>query len=449
MAAHNNRQNRDGDKRASSGGFDLPLTDVTIRAMYDMGLVPAGLQKGCSFEEFRDFVKRDADTFHDAQNQRTDPPREPSQSEASDSCTPQPIEPTLVETPEMIRDFQAAAAEKSKASSSAFQIPYDGEKVPMGSGVTQRVLGKGGMGVVYLIYCKELESYRAVKVLTLNSNDEAHLAARFKTEAKIAVNMHHTNIVQSYLVGEWNNLPFIEMEYIQGNDVAELVNQVGRLPNEVACGIAVNVCRGLVHAHKQPYQLNGQSYRGVVHRDLKPANIRLSETGDVKILDFGIARPATTSIHTIAGRFTGSILYAAPEQIELQEIDFRTDVYSFGLVLHEMLSGRFAFNQPNLSKLLQAKLAGKYTPIEKCAPKIPSQLSRIVDKCLAVDKEDRYASSDILLDAIEDACGRLSRERPEAIVQDWADNLQYDKVRPRGITTRINPIFWLKRLRIR
>ena len=169
-------------------------------------------------------------------------------------------------------------------------LPGDHEQAELGSGKIECILGTGGMARVYKIWNEELEVHRAVKILLPNSRKE--LIKRFETEVKITAKLHHPNIIEIYSVGKWNGLPYIEMEIVDGMTLETLISRYGKLPPEVCCGIGIQVADALTYAHNQEFFLYGKTYKGVIHRDLKPANIMITNNGVLKLMDFGIGRPA-------------------------------------------------------------------------------------------------------------------------------------------------------------
>ena len=165
----------------------------------------------------------------------------------------------------------------------------------LGSGKVVGMLGYGGMAQVYKIWNEKLEVYRAVKII---KNSSITLLRRFQTESKITAQLNHSGIVKIYDVGTWYGLPYIEMEYIEGITLEQLINTHSRLSFTISCAIGIQIARILQYAHNEQIDLYNASYKGIIHRDLKPANIMLSNSGEIKVLDFGIARPVEASLHT-------------------------------------------------------------------------------------------------------------------------------------------------------
>jgi serine/threonine protein kinase len=276
------------------------------------------------------------------------------------------------------------------------------------------------MAKIYKIWNEKLEVHRAIKIVL--PSHQAELVQRFETEAKITAKLHHPNIVEIYSVGEHRGLPFIEMEYIDGKPLDSLIGRMGRLPPEVCCAIAVCIVRALVYAHGQDFLLYGKTYHGVIHRDLKPANIMITTKGLVKLMDFGIARPTETSLHTVDGNIVGTMQYLSPEQLDGMDIDRRTDIYSFGAILYEMLTGTKAFPQNSLQTLLKMKAINSYRPLAEFPLALPQVLVKITQKCLEISKEQRYGSAEELLEAMQKAYDSIGSGEPESLIASYLDS---------------------------
>jgi CHASE2 domain-containing sensor protein len=256
------------------------------------------------------------------------------------------------------------------------------------NGTIVRPLGSGGMADVYLVWHPRMEVYRAVKVL--KPGQPERILTRFETEIRILSNLNHTNIVQCLSVGEWFGLPYLEMEFVYGASLEDVVAKCGVLTPAQVAVVGILVCRALHYAHRQVVTIYGNTYRGVIHRDLKPANIMLSKGGRIKLTDFGIARPSEVSLHTVdAGTIVGTLPYLSPEQAEGRPLTGRSDIYSLGATLYELLCGQRAFPQPEVTSLLTAKAMGTVKPLSP-AGGVPAELAAIVNKAMSQKEEDRY-----------------------------------------------------------
>ncbi|HUI92570.1 MAG TPA: protein kinase [Chitinivibrionales bacterium] len=299
-------------------------------------------------------------------------------------------------------------------------LPSGNEPLPLGSGTIVGLLGAGGMARVYKIWNEKLEVFRAVKILT--PTQQSDLKNRFETEAKITAKLRHPNIVEIYSVGDWKGLPFLEMELIDGASLDTIIAKQGKLPPSVCSAVAVFVARALAYAHNQDFLLYGKTYHGIIHRDLKPANIMITKYGELRLMDFGIARPTEASLHTVEGNIVGTMQYLSPEQIDGVDIDGRADVYAFGAILYEMLTGTKTFPQETITNLMKKKITNDYRKFEEFDFSVPKVLAEISQKCLQLDKEDRHAGATELLAAVEEAHRALSSGSPEAVLKAYIAN---------------------------
>lgn len=269
------------------------------------------------------------------------------------------------------------------------QQPLPGEGDKIGPNKVQAVIGEGGSAQVYKVWHEGLEVVRAVKVLKKYNKNEAR--DRFLTEAKILADIHHPNIIEIHNIGFYSQkIPFIEMEYVEGHSIKTMLAQSKRFPLTVALSIAYYICQALHYTHTKDYTLYGKVYRGLIHRDIKPDNIFISNNGIVKLMDFGIARPSEVSLHTVGAKIMGTLVYLSPEQLNGTGLDHRSDIFSLGTVLYEMISGKRAFPQKTLSEIVQAKTKGKYTPINQTGVKVPRELVTVITRSMALDPADRF-----------------------------------------------------------
>ncbi|MDG5814738.1 protein kinase [Chitinispirillales bacterium ANBcel5] len=299
-------------------------------------------------------------------------------------------------------------------------LPDGSEPLPLGSGVIANMLGEGGMARVYKIWNEQLEVFRAVKVFLSTGQPESR--KRFETEIKISAKLHHPNIIETYSVGEWNELPYIEMELVEGVSLEDFIEQYGKLPLKVCVAIGIQVSKALNYAHNQEFLLYGKTYKGIIHRDLKPANIMLSNTGIVKMLDFGIARPTEVGLHTVAGNIVGTLPYLSPEQLDDKNIDQRSDIYSLGTILYESLTGEKTFPQDTVTSLMKMKVINQYRKFDSFTIKSNPQLEKVIEKCLSQSKTQRYTTANELEAALSAVYRKLTSEPPEDILNRFANN---------------------------
>jgi len=241
----------------------------------------------------------------------------------------------------------------------------------------ERTLGHGGMASVYLAQDSELERSVAVKILAQHLAADDTLRRRFVRESRLAARLAHPNVVSVFDAGEDDGVPFIVMEYVEGETVADLLLRRGKLPPAEAVEIVIQACAGLEHAHRA----------GLVHRDVKPQNVLVTPDGTVKVADFGIAWAAESTRLTEAGTLLGTAAYLAPEQTADGEITPATDVYSLGVVLYELLAGRPPYVVESV-----ADLAAPRTLPPPLA-NVPPGLEQAVFQALAPDPAARPQSA--------------------------------------------------------
>jgi len=248
-------------------------------------------------------------------------------------------------------------------------------------------IGSGGMGTVYRVVDRKINEEMALKVLRPEIAPNTTAVERFKNELKLARRISHKNVCRLFDLHEEAGILFITMEYVRGEDLGTLVRREGRLPTEKACSLAAQIAEGLAQAHRL----------GVIHRDLKPHNIRIDPNGSVRIMDFGIAREVAGPDLTASGMMIGTPYYMSPEQAAGKSTDQRTDIYALGAILYEMVTGQPPFQgESGLSVALKHQTELPSHPRELNA-QIPETLDRLIIKCLAKKKEERYQSAEELL----------------------------------------------------
>ena len=257
----------------------------------------------------------------------------------------------------------------------------------------ERLLGSGGMGEVYLASDTKLQRKVALKVLSTEGPVDHKRKKRFVREAIAASRLNHPNISVVYDADETpEGIAFITMEYIEGETLASRLRQ-GPLPLKLVCSYGLQIADALDEAHRNT----------IIHRDLKPANVMIDRQGRVKILDFGLARfldIESEPIHSAAvtlsredGTIAGTPLYMSPEQVRGEQLDPRTDIFSFGVLLHELITGQNPFEAPSAPMAFSRILKEEPEPIRKIRPEVPPDLERMISKALEKDRERRYRSA--------------------------------------------------------
>lgn len=248
-------------------------------------------------------------------------------------------------------------------------------------------IGSGGMSVVYKAKCHTLDRLVAIKVLKEEFASDENFVSKFKMEAQAAARLSHPNIVNVYDVVDEGNLHYIVMELIEGITLKSYIEKKGFLENKEAIGIAIQVAQGIAAAHEQH----------IIHRDIKPQNMIISRDGNVKVADFGIAR--AVSSQTMNATAVGSVHYISPEQARGGYCDERSDIYSFGITMYEMVTGRVPFEGDNTVAVALAHLETPITPPSQLNPVISSGLEQIILKCTQKKPDRRYSSiGDVITD---------------------------------------------------
>jgi serine/threonine protein kinase/tetratricopeptide (TPR) repeat protein len=270
------------------------------------------------------------------------------------------------------------------------------EELPRGTTFAGRYeiieeLGHGGMGKVYKVFDKEINAKVALKLIKPEVAADKNTIERFRNELRIARDISHKNVCRMYDLGREAENYFITMEYVPGEDLKSFIRRARRLDIGTAISIARQVCEGLAEAHRL----------GVAHRDLKPGNIMIDRDGNAKIMDFGIARSLKAKGITDIGMMIGTPEYMSPEQVEGKDVDQRSDLYSLGIILYEMLTGRVPFEGDTpFSVALKQKSEIPRDPRD-LNTQIPDPLSEAIQKCLAKNRDSRYQTPEELLEDLD------------------------------------------------
>src|SRR6202171_3470778 len=256
-------------------------------------------------------------------------------------------------------------------------------------------IGAGGMGEVYRARDTRLDRIVEIKVLPTHLADRSDLRDRFESEARTIASLNHTHLCTLHDIGQPGGVDYLVMEYLEGETLAQRLLK-GSLPVEQVLQYAIEISDALDKAHR----------KGVTHRDLKPGNIMLTKSG-TKLLDFGLAKlrqdaasaaplsqlPTANDAITAEGTIVGTVQYMAPEQLEGKEVDARTDIFSFGTVVYEMATGKRCFEGKSQASLIAKILETDPPPISSLQPMTPPALDRVVKRCLAKDRDERWQTA--------------------------------------------------------
>lgn len=246
-------------------------------------------------------------------------------------------------------------------------------------------VGSGGMADVYNGKDLRLNRNVAIKILKQEYSNDAKFVSKFRAEAQSVAGLSHPNVVNVYDVGEDDNLYYIVMELVEGITLKKFIEKKGKLEINEAIGIGIQIAQGIEEAHKNH----------IIHRDIKPQNIIISREGKVKVTDFGIAKAATSN--TITSNAMGSVHYISPEQARGGYSDEKSDIYSLGVTIYEMLLGKVPFEGESTVSVAFAHVHEEAAHLDEVDPSIPRSLSRIVQKCMQKKPDMRYESADALI----------------------------------------------------
>ena len=271
-----------------------------------------------------------------------------------------------------------------------------------------QLLGRGGMGAVYRVWDEELNRDVALKLIRPEIAADADVIERFKREIQLSSRVTHKNVLRVYDLGEADGTRFLTMQFVEGRDLSSLIKELGPLPVPRLISLFRQICQGLEAAHEQ----------GVVHRDLKPQNIMVEGNDNVLITDFGLAKNLGASAMTELGALMGTPAYMSPEQVRGQAVDKRADIYSLGVILYEMASGKTPFAGGSVFEVMMRRLSTPPRPLGELNPAIPAYLRKIVERCLAVEASARYQTVEEIL-ADLDASSFTTNVRFELTRRRW------------------------------
>lgn len=250
-------------------------------------------------------------------------------------------------------------------------------------------IGEGGMAEVYKAKCHLLNRFVAVKILKSQYSDDIEFVNKFKQEASSAASLSHNNIVGIYDIGSENNINYIVMEYIDGKTLKQIINENGSLGYNTSINIAIQIAKALECAHNN----------NIIHRDVKPHNILVTRDGNIKVTDFGIAKATSSVTITNSDKIIGSAHYISPEQAKGKFVDCKTDIYSLGIILYEMVTGKVPYDGESPVSVALKHVQEDLKPPIKVNPNIPESLNKLILKAVEKEPYKRYQSAhDMIID---------------------------------------------------
>jgi len=251
-------------------------------------------------------------------------------------------------------------------------------------------IGGGGMAEVFKGKDTLLNRTVTIKILREQYTSDSDFVKRFRREAQAVASLSHPNIVSIYDVGEDGKIHYLVMEYVEGSNLKDLINKEAPLDFERSINIAIQICDALEHAH----------INGVIHRDIKPHNILITPTGRVKVTDFGIARAVTEATITYTGSMVGSVHYISPEQAKGKITDYKSDIYSAGVVLYEMVTGKVPFTGESPITVALKHIQEELPAVDEINPEAPESLQDIIETAVSKDPDERFSSASEMRDSL-------------------------------------------------
>lgn len=260
-------------------------------------------------------------------------------------------------------------------------------------------IGEGGMALVYKARHQTLDVDRVIKILRPHFYNFENYQKRFLREARLVALLNHPNIVHVHNTGEKGQVVFIEMEYVEGETLRARLERDTKLSPDEMVRIGRQLSKALEYAHNRVFKVEGKEVSGMVHRDIKPENIMITPEGNVKLMDFGIAKPTELTTDTVPGSVVGTYAYMSPEQIEGETVDYRSDLYSLAVVCYEMLTGSLPYTGTTVTQLAMQITSGKTKLLS--GEGIPAGLRKVLAKGIKVNPDGRFKSAELFGRALE------------------------------------------------
>lgn len=313
-------------------------------------------------------------------------------------------------------EIETSGLQEKPSGSKPPVLPDGTQPIPLGSGIITGILGEGGAAILYEIKNNQLGLQRAVKLLKPTNTRASY--EHFLKEFRIGVQLNHPNIAIVHSLGQWQRLPFIEMEKITGYTLTEIVSQFGPLPLGLCTAIGIMICKSVEYLHTCKFELEKTEYKGLLHLDLKPSNIILSGSGTLKIMDFGLSTPIQDAK---SGKFlskVGSPQYSPPELLLGKENpDERSDLFSIGCLLYELASGSKVFPGTNPDEVIQLRKDNTHVNLKKAVRSLPADFIELIEQCLSLDKENRPTDAQVVRKQLETLHCKLTTLTPESVIQ--------------------------------
>ncbi|MBN1273141.1 MAG: protein kinase [Candidatus Aminicenantes bacterium] len=341
---------------------------------------------------------------------------------------------------EILSDYGLRSSEEKKKPVTRPLTPPQGVPSQLGEYILLEKIGGGGMGEIFKAKRKGVEGFEkmvAIKRIHPHLVEEnERVITMFIDEAKLSAQLAHPNIVHIYDLGKIDGYYFIAMEYVLGKDLGIIINKLRksekRMPYEYSVYIGMKICEALDYSHRK-HDAAGKSL-GIVHRDVNPKNILLSFGGEVKLTDFGVAKAASKIHQTIPGGILGKIPYLSPEQFSGSEIDYRSDIYSLGLVLFEMITGERYFSGKSDLEILNKIRKGEINPPSQVDPDMPRELEQVILKAVDMDPRKRYQSAVEFQEVLERFLSGFTKDLPNSRnIARFMVHLFSDEIKEKGI----------------